>query len=472
MPDPIRMDPARITGFGRLSADSQRLVRDLIANPDSIAGLDVQARAGTDAMDAAAVTAALRFVAAHQGELLGSVATPEGGGWSPGTPLPGVQTTPAIEAKLQRMSLREKAQMLFMEYGSTRYQPKSGAMIVNQTHLKAGAVDQMKQLAQAYEARRDVTLLIAADQEGGKVNRLKRMPGYADVTFPSAEAIGAMTLDQIRAEGEKTGRGLRDAGVNLLLGPVLDVADPGSLMERMDRAFGSTPDDVIAKAGAFIEGILSANPNVAIIAKHFPGYNVRNNSDITPTTDSSSREQIERRARPFFEIDGLDGVMLSSIRYENIDPKPACFSSIIIDMIRAQKPNAVIITDDLYAGSLLPKEIRAFKDYNIYKARSSRSQSSRDEAARLLRRYPHFEDSQARQRLHDETNVQLQKNARQAFLAGADVLLVMDSRKSRLMTDAILGLAQSSDEHARRLDESVRRLLLLRKKIAAQPGIG
>ncbi|MEE8410354.1 MAG: hypothetical protein V3T05_12160 [Myxococcota bacterium] len=164
--------------------------------------------------------------------------------------------------------------------------------------------------------------------------------------------------------------------------------------------------------------------------------------------------------------------MLSSIRYAAIDEQPACFSPAIIGMIRSQKPNAVIVTDDLYAGSLLSAETRAFKDYNIYKARSSRSQSSRDEAARLLRRYPQFEDPQARQRLAAETDQELQENARRAFLAGADLLLVMDSRKSRLMTDAILGLVERSDEHARRLDDSVRRLLLLRKTIADGPGVG
>lgn len=379
-----RVDPANVAGFANLSAEAQTLVRRVAADRnelerrDGFAGvstadigmLAAELHQSADGVEPIAIREAMDFVRANRAELF---VLDRARGHMPGDRIPGTRATATIEAKLRGMTNREKASLLVMEYGSSRFVPKSGAVIVNQTHLRSGELGHLQQTVGRYEARNETTLLVAADQEGGRINRLRRMPGYEAVRFPSAGEMQHMTEEQIRAEGEKTGRGLAGAGVNVLLGPVLDVSDPRSLMARMGRSFGDTPEDVVARAGAFAEGVTAAHPGVALIAKHFPGYNVRGNSDVTLVTDSSSLDEIRERARPFFEIQTLDGVMLNSIRYDAFGGEPAVYSPEAVRWIRAELGDVIIMTDDLYASSLLSEEVRAYKEWAIQSHRAGSS---------------------------------------------------------------------------------------------------
>jgi hypothetical protein len=100
------------------------------------------------------------------------------------------------------------------------------------------------------------------------------------------------------------------------------------------RAFGSTVEGVTTKAQAWVDGIRSTFPNLAIIAKHFPGYNFRGNSDgelfffrllkemfkilktkpVQPVTSQESADGVRRRVQPFLQVRGLSGVMMNSAR--------------------------------------------------------------------------------------------------------------------------------------------------------------
>ncbi len=215
------------------------------------------------------------------------------------------------------MSVTEKAKLLLMNYGDTRVPPWSGSVIVNQTHLNTAGVPNLKKAVGNATARNGVTVLVGADQEGGAVNRMKKVPGYEGVKFPSPAEMSKMTPAQLRAEGVKVGKALRAAGVNTLLGPVLDAASVGTLMNRQGRAFGTTPEEVIKAAQPFIDGLKAENPNVVLMAKHFPGYNVRGNSDLMHVADQSTLAQVEARASSFFDVKGLDGIMMSSVRFPN-----------------------------------------------------------------------------------------------------------------------------------------------------------
>jgi beta-glucosidase-like glycosyl hydrolase len=453
------------------------VARQDIANRDGRAGIsreDLQ-RIQTDLAggvdgNSAAVQAAFAFVTTRAPALFGIDALDMQSGWSVDREVPGAQTTLAIEAKLRSMSVREKAALMVMEYGATSYVPQSGAIIVNHTHLQAGKVDQLQTTAGRYENRHGLPLLIGADQEGGRVNRLRRMPGFASIHFPSPADMTGMTLGQIEAEGEKTGRGLKAAGVNLLLGPVLDVAYPGSLMSKMGRSFGDTAEEVTERAGAFVKGVANANASVALIAKHFPGYNVRGNSDMSVVTDDSTAAEIRDRARPFFEVEGIDGVMLSSIRYSAYGGRPAVFSPELVRMLRERMPDAVVMTDDLYAASLLSTEARAYKEWILQRSRARNSSASAAEVLRLERRHPFLTSKERRDEVADRIDDELANNARLAFENGVDLLLIMDARRARVLREAIEDRAMRSPTAKAKLDAAVRRLLKLRAKLSRSPG--
>lgn len=353
-----------------------------------------------------------------------------------------------------------------MGYGDVRVAPWSGSVIVNQTHLTATGTSQLAQAVERAAARTGATVLVAADQEGGKVNRLKNVPGYGAVVFPSPQKMQSMTPEQLRAEGAKVGKALRAAGVNTLLGPVLDAAAPGTLMSNQGRSFGATPAEVLARAQPFIDGLRAENPNVVLLAKHFPGYDVRGNSDISQVEDRSTLEELRAKAAPFLQMKGLDGVMVNSISYPNVDGQPACFSPKLIGLLREANPGALVITDDIAAGGLLSAKAAAFKSYEL--AASRPDAASKAEAQRLAARSPDFASAQGRAAMRATIHEEIKADAKKAFLAGCDVVLTMDNREAPAVADAIAELVKERPELKARLDQAVSRML--QASIKATPG--
>jgi beta-N-acetylhexosaminidase len=208
----------------------------------------------------------------------------------------------------------------------------------------------------------------------------------------------------------KWGNALKAAGVTMLLAPSMDVAAPGTQMDVQGRSFGATPEEVAARTTAFLGGVRDANPALAIVAKHYPGYSVRGHSDDMRVADSSPAAEVWRRAQPF-ENPAVDGVMVSSILYTNIDAQPACFSKVVIDRLREKRADAIVMTDDLCARAFANEDVR--------------------------------------------------ENARRAFKAGCDILLSLDSRRNGDIESAILELVNAEPAMRDRLDQSAARVLAL-----------
>ena len=121
--------------------------------------------------------------------------------------------------------------------------------------------------------------MLAADQEGGRVQRLK---GSGFATIPSARVQAKQSNAALRRSAYDWGRELKDAGINANLAPVADVV-PMSMawvnqpIGSLRRGYDSAPEKVAAKVTAFIEGMDRAG--VAAV-KHFPGLGrVRGNTD-------------------------------------------------------------------------------------------------------------------------------------------------------------------------------------------------
>lgn len=198
-----------------------------------------------------------------------------------------------------------------------------------------------------------VPLLVATDQEGGRVQVLSG-PGFSDL--PSALVQGSWSAATLRSRAVRWARELRAAGVQVDLAPVADTV-PVSLgrgnapIGRYDREFGHDSATVAAQAAAFTAGMTTAR--VAVSVKHFPGLGlVRGNTDTTAGVTDTVTTRSSASLDPFRAAlaAGAPMVMMSSAYYSRIDPgHPAAFSpTVVTDLLRGDLGfEGVVISDDL-----------------------------------------------------------------------------------------------------------------------------
>jgi beta-N-acetylhexosaminidase len=113
--------------------------------------------------------------------------------------------------------------------------------------------------------------LIAVDQEGGAVQRLKARNGFKPT--PSAARIARrLTVDQARETYDRLAKRMFEAGINMNFGPVVDLGTNkrNPIVTRKGRTYGADPDVVAQYASAFIGAHQDAG--LATVAKHFPGH--------------------------------------------------------------------------------------------------------------------------------------------------------------------------------------------------------
>jgi len=188
-------------------------------------------------------------------------------------------------------------------------------------------------------------LPIMIDQEGGLVKRLSGAPTV------SAEVMGKRGPAASRNQGKQTGRNLKNAGVNVNLAPVLDVARPGGTIDNDDRGFGSTARAVSRTAIPFTRG-MQAN-GVAATAKHFPGLgyarlNTDNAVQKIRLSKAALRRVDEAPYRPFIRAGG-GLVMVGTAIYPAFGGRPASFERRIVtgELRRRLGFEGVTITDSL-----------------------------------------------------------------------------------------------------------------------------
>ena len=208
----------------------------------------------------------------------------------------------------------------------------------------------------ASESPGAVKLAIAADQEGGLVQRLQG-PGFAEM--PSAAKQSKLSDAELKKAATGWGRELRSAGVDLNLAPVAD-AVPGNLADsnepvgKLGRGYGSDPEKIAGKVAAFIEGMDAAE--VATAVKHFPGIGqVQGNTDFESgvSDDATTADDADLAGFAAAVDAGVDAVMMSTVTYERIDPKNrAAFSAKVIGLVRSELDfDGVVISDDLGAAA-------------------------------------------------------------------------------------------------------------------------
>jgi beta-N-acetylhexosaminidase len=174
-----------------------------------------------------------------------------------------------------------------------------------------------------------IPLLIALSQEGdGDPN-----DQLLDVLSPQPNAmtLGATwNPDLARQAGELLGSELSILGINLLLGPSLDVLQtpqPDSTGDLGVRSFGGDPYWVGQMGQAYITGIHTGSQRrVAVVAKHLPGHgdSDRPLDEEVPTIRKSLAQLTQVELPPFFAVTGeapskdatADAMLLAHIRYQ------------------------------------------------------------------------------------------------------------------------------------------------------------
>lgn len=291
-----------------------------------------------------------------------------------------------------------------------------GFCIFNQNILNE---EQLLRLTAGLHACGQIRPFLCIDEEGGNTSRIAQNGSFDVPVYESMGAVGD-TGDPAQAcdAGRVIGTYLKKYGFDGNLAPVADVnTNPENIIIGR-RAFGSVPEAAARMVAAFTEGIRETG--VACCLKHFPGHgDTRDDTHrcrvcVTKTWD----EMKECEMIPFaagIEA-GAEMIMSAHITALNVCPEglPATLSyTLLTEKLRNEMGfGGVIITDAL--------EMRAIRD--------------------------HYPDGES---------------AVMAFLAGADILLMPLDFEAAY--EGVLSAVKSGKIPMRRLDESVERILRLKK---------
>lgn len=191
------------------------------------------------------------------------------------------------------------------------------------------SASQLKELVDSIHAVRMPQLLVAVDQEGGRVQRFRQ--GFSEL--PTAHWLGHQ-YDIDRKAGRKLARlcgwlmaaELLDVGIDLSFAPVVDL-DFGLSEVIGDRAIHKNPNVVASIAVAYMQGMRDAG--MMAVAKHFPGHGaVIADSHLELPEDHRDYDGIEGDLVPYRRLidNGLHGVMMAHVRYPAVDRRIASLS--------------------------------------------------------------------------------------------------------------------------------------------------
>ncbi|MDH1261550.1 beta-N-acetylhexosaminidase [Pseudomonas sp. GD03944] len=223
-------------------------------------------------------------------------------------------------------------------------QPEVGGLILFARNIEHPR--QVRELAASIRAVRP-DLLLAVDQEGGRVQRLRQ--GF--VRLPAMRAIADNPNAEVLAEhcGWLMATEVLAVGLDLSFAPVLDLDHQRSAVVG-SRAFEGDAAWAAQLAGAFIRGMNAAG--MAATGKHFPGHGwAEADSHVAIPVDERSLEDIRAvDLQPFARLAGqLAAVMPAHVIYPQVDVQPAGFSRRWLqEILRGELGfQGVIFSDDL-----------------------------------------------------------------------------------------------------------------------------
>ncbi|MCL4720647.1 MAG: beta-N-acetylhexosaminidase [Gammaproteobacteria bacterium] len=238
--------------------------------------------------------------------------------------------------------------------------PLVGAVILFSRNF--AGLEQLKSLVVEIRALRSPPLLVAVDQEGGRVQRFRQ--GF--FPLPPLHWLGhQFDLDPQRGRrlahacGWLMAAEVLDTGVDFSFAPVVDL-DYGTSEIIGDRSFHRDPLVVADLAASYIQGMHRAG--MIAVAKHFPGHGfVVADSHLDLPVDPRTLGGLYDDLLPYERLisqepDGLrlDGVMIAHIRYPQVDNRVASLSSYWLKTVLRGELGytGVIFSDDLSMRAL------------------------------------------------------------------------------------------------------------------------
>ena len=228
--------------------------------------------------------------------------------------------------------------------GTPVYAPVHGTVAAVEPAPDAGA-----------DKTRHAVIETAADPGEASAPRPRPRPASADALREASRDGGLVGMggagfhlgrgdpERTRTWGRRAARQLRELGLHVNLGPVLDVGQDGHLA-RQFRLFSDDPDRVVAHARAYVEGL--ASEGIPAIVKHYPGFGrAETDSDHVSTVIDASAHALTTDRALFGRVPAA-GIMLANATYPALDPSPAPLSAAIVADARAHT-GGVVVTDDL-----------------------------------------------------------------------------------------------------------------------------
>ena len=213
------------------------------------------------------------------------------------------------------------------------------------------STDQLKDLIAAVRECNE-ELLIAVDQEGGRVQRFRE--GFLEL--PALHCIGLLYQtdpQQAKTVANQCGWAMAaeilQYDIDISFAPVLDLYNANSTAIK-ERSFAESVETVSELAHSYIEGMHEAG--MAATGKHYPGHGtVSTDSHVELPTDNRSYEEIMQTDYRVFAncTDVLDAIMLAHVIYPAVDSVSAGYSSVWLQKkLRTELGfNGIVFSDDL-----------------------------------------------------------------------------------------------------------------------------
>ncbi len=209
---------------------------------------------------------------------------------------------------------------------------------------------QLQKLTSQLQKFANRPLLIAVDQEGGKVARLK--PSYGFASTPSAKNISEMEDKDIKIIYDRQSKMLQLHGINTNFAPVVDLAinPKNRVIYGLERSYGASSSEVVKYAKILIDS--QTKHNIISVLKHFPGHGSSLGDSHKGFVDISKTFS-PKELTPYYELINagkVDMLMTAHVFNDKFDKKyPATLSHYVnTELLREQLNfNGVVISDDM-----------------------------------------------------------------------------------------------------------------------------
>ena len=241
-----------------------------------------------------------------------------------------------------------------------------GVILFEKNIADSNSVIKLKQLTYALQSLAPVPLIMAIDQEGGRVNRLKTKYGFPKSV--TAAYLGELNNDDTtRFYAQLTAATLAGLGFNVNFAPVLDLAaNPDNpIIAKYGRAYSADPHIVARHAGITIAA--HSRLHVVTVGKHFPGHGSSQAdthlgmADVTNTWEATELFPYDT----LITAGVLPAVMSAHIVNENLEPAglPGTLSKKILQGILRDSLGfqGVVFSDDMQMHAIT-------KHYGLEKA--------------------------------------------------------------------------------------------------------